>query len=374
MARFNMADLLGAQGKQPDISRWETTEIDLARLVPSPDNHYGIRDIEALAASIDETGLLHNLVVQEQGNGNYTIISGERRYHALLLLRRQTAPCLIIPKESATAKLQLLLANAMTRELTDYEKVMQAMELRGELTRLKKEYHTFSGRMRENVADVLGISSAQVGRWESIYKNLTPEQMDDFRDERIGISEAYELSCRKAKGATPKWAPKPTPPTGKSNREVLPPPTTIPQAPKTMMPPEVPSQVKVEEASHTREAEGSTAPSGKYGESNKSSEIAGVPDVLASMESVANTANPANPANTVINIAGETNHFERMTEYDEYGNADIIGVAGDEYYCELNFEQASIMTDAHNRLAAYEDTGKTPEEVAAWARGHESIY
>ena len=48
--------------------------------------------IEALALSIEEHGLLHNLVVYEDESGDgkkYTLLSGEKRYHAIELLIEQ---------------------------------------------------------------------------------------------------------------------------------------------------------------------------------------------------------------------------------------------------------------------------------------------
>jgi len=57
-----------------------------------------------------------------------------------------------------------------------------------------------------------------------------------------------------------------------------------------------------------------------------------------------------------------------LTERDEYGNADIIGVDSAELQLNLEFDELNRVTDALNRLAAYEDTGLTPEEVQKMAR------
>lgn len=46
--------------------------------------------------------------------------------------------------------------------------------------------------------------------------------------------------------------------------------------------------------------------------------------------------------------------MNRLTERDEYGNADIIP-----------FSETNPLTAALNKLAAYEDTGLSPEEIAA---------
>jgi len=55
--------------------------------------------------------------------------------------------------------------------------------------------------------------------------------------------------------------------------------------------------------------------------------------------------------------------MERLTEYDEYGNTDIIGVDSANFQLNLEFKEFNLVTDALNRLSAYEDTGLTPEEI-----------
>ena len=57
--------------------------------------------------------------------------------------------------------------------------------------------------------------------------------------------------------------------------------------------------------------------------------------------------------------------MNRLTERDEYGNADIIGVDSEDLQLNLDFEGFNRVTEALNRLAAYEDSGLEPEEVEA---------
>ena len=62
------------------------------------------------------------------------------------------------------------------------------------LQELKASGYKFKGRMREIVADMLNVSPAQMGRMESINKNLSPEFTEEFKGGNIGITTAYELS------------------------------------------------------------------------------------------------------------------------------------------------------------------------------------
>lgn len=55
--------------------------------------------------------------------------------------------------------------------------------------------------------------------------------------------------------------------------------------------------------------------------------------------------------------------MERLTERDEFGNADIIGVDSADLQLNLEYNEFNLVTSALNRLAAYEDTGLEPEEI-----------
>lgn len=67
--------------------------------------------------------------------------------------------------------------------------------------------------------------------------------------------------------------------------------------------------------------------------------------------------------------------MDRLTERDEYGNADIIALSDimPELYASLSFSETNALTDALNRLAAYEDTGLSPEEITAMKADNERL-
>lgn len=203
--KFDMRDILNQQSKDmASRPRADTGihSIPIDRIIPSPKNRYAVENIEALAADIEEKGLMHNLVVKEaDGGGMYELISGERRYRACKLLhdagneQYTRLPCRISGTGNpAMDELMLLAANATARELTDYEKVWQAGRIKELLLELKRSGHAFKGRMREIVADMLDVSPAQMGRMERIDKGLAPEAMEAFKNGDIGMVRAYELA------------------------------------------------------------------------------------------------------------------------------------------------------------------------------------
>jgi len=204
--KFSLKDFLNEQSLSAPEAEAGTgftiKNIPIEEIESSSTNIYGVRDIDELAASIEEMGLLHNLVVREKNaDGKYELISGERRFLACQLLYDNgnltyaTIPCKIEKHENDLQdELKLLYANATSRVLTDYEKTVQAACIKKVLQKMRAEGYKFQGRMREAVADILKISTSQMQIMESIENHLIPELKKEFETGAIGITAAYEYS------------------------------------------------------------------------------------------------------------------------------------------------------------------------------------
>lgn len=208
MAKFNMMDLLNNNSKEATepttekINKFKTIFINVDDLVPSSENFYSVDEqgIEELKDSIEAFGLQQNLVVKRIDNNKYEIIAGHRRYLALKKLYEegkeqfQHAPCKVENDEDAIRnKLILLITNSTARELTEYEKMQQAQKLK-ELLLEYKQHEKLPGRVREIVADILNVATSKIARMESISKNLSDDLKQEFKEENINISTAYEAS------------------------------------------------------------------------------------------------------------------------------------------------------------------------------------
>lgn len=200
MSKFNLSQLMNPESKKQSVA-FKIEHIPLDRIQPSPNNNYSVEDVGELKASIEMYGLQQNLVVRIKDDGSYELISGHRRLKAMKELRCEgnsdfeKAPCKIIKStDDIQAELQLILANSTTRILTDAEKTLQAARLHELLQKLQESGYQLTGRKREIVAQLMGVSSAQVQRMDSINKKLTPELKEEFSKEKINITTAYEMS------------------------------------------------------------------------------------------------------------------------------------------------------------------------------------
>lgn len=170
-------------------------EIDIEKLVPSQNNFYGIREIEQLAASIKESGLMHNLVVRKIDHDKYEILSGERRYRALKSLNVKKVPCQVKELNDIDSELLLIKANAEQRELTANEK-MEAVKRLEELYKKKRSNgeQIPKGKLRDIIGKDIGLSGTQVGRYQKIDKKVIESLKDNLDKGDITLTQAETLS------------------------------------------------------------------------------------------------------------------------------------------------------------------------------------
>lgn len=202
---FSILSTLNPQslpGEERAANEFVVEMIPLEEIEPNADNFYNTEDIEALAEDIKQNGLMHNIVVGKRGdNGQYTLISGERRYRAFTLLNSQgnagykTIPAVVDGEQNPLlVKLKLISANATARELSDYEKSEQAAQIEQIAKQLKQQGLELPGRARDITAQVLGVSPAQAGRLTRIAHDLVPEVKEKFAAGDIGVTEAYDVA------------------------------------------------------------------------------------------------------------------------------------------------------------------------------------
>ena len=214
-AKFNLTDLLNSRSKeleevsggqqekseagQQDNAPQQAEEnavvnIDVHDLVPSQENFYHVDD--ELKRSIELVGILQPLLVSRPENGKYRVIAGHRRRLAVLSLLEEGkeemrfVPC-VFKKEDVRDRLALIMANRF-RDKTDWEKMMEAIQAEELAKELKKEYG-LNGRTREVLAEITGTTEAQLGRYKSIYNNLSARLMKNFKGGIINVSVAVEL-------------------------------------------------------------------------------------------------------------------------------------------------------------------------------------
>lgn len=175
--------------------KFNLQELDINMLVPSDNNFYGIREIEELAESIRESGLMHNLVVRKKEDGKYEILSGERRYRALLSLNITKVPCQVKELNDVDSELLLIKANAEQRELTPTEKIETVNRLEKLYKQKKANGEEIpKGKLRDVIGKDIGLSGTQVGRYQKVDKKVIGPLKEKLDKGAITLNQAETLS------------------------------------------------------------------------------------------------------------------------------------------------------------------------------------
>ena len=93
MSQKIRTDLFGASADLPRI-----TELDVAKILPNPDQprkYFDEKSLHELADSIGTRGLLQPILVRVGEGDTYIVVAGERRYRAHKLLERPTIAAII---------------------------------------------------------------------------------------------------------------------------------------------------------------------------------------------------------------------------------------------------------------------------------------
>lgn len=201
-----MAFDLGAALKnvsRVDTGKEQITYLPISSLDSDPKNFYELRGIEELADNISVAGLQQPIRVRAgETPGRYTIVSGHRRLAAVKALAQEApekwtdVPCIIETDDASPAlqQLRLIYANANTRQLSSAEISDQASQVETLLYELKEEGYEFPGRMRDHVAEAVGVSRSKLARLKVIRDNLIPEFEESWRAGKISEGTAYRLA------------------------------------------------------------------------------------------------------------------------------------------------------------------------------------
>ena len=181
------------------ISRPENVPYD--KIEDNPDNIFSANDTEAeieqLASSIENMGLIHRPAVSAQEDGTYLILSGHRRVRAMRdFLHYETIPVEVYDNLSPEIESLIVYdANFVVRDnLTAEDKLvayetykdkLETMEENGELNNLLG----YNGSIKKYIADRLGVSERTIRRLKNVSENATAEEREEIRSGDKSIEE-----------------------------------------------------------------------------------------------------------------------------------------------------------------------------------------
>ncbi|MCG3690108.1 ParB/RepB/Spo0J family partition protein [Aliarcobacter butzleri] len=166
------------------------SELEITKVYPNPDQpRKSFIDIEELADTIKERGLLQPITVVKKDDG-YMIISGERRYKAHLFNEAKTIKAYILDATDEEVQELTLIENIQRNDLTDFEIANYIVGL----------WKTGRYEKKSDLAKKVGKSESYVSKAFSSL-NLDDEILEDITVNKkdISISVMDEISRVKDK-------------------------------------------------------------------------------------------------------------------------------------------------------------------------------
>lgn len=212
---FNLADMVNNRKKPTETENIsDTVYRDVFELEPSKDNFYSTdpEKLQGLKNSILLFGVMQDVLIEDV-DGKDRIISGHCRTMCCRMLVEEgheefrkinckyTKVNLNTEKfpedkdgkvEQLINKLGIIQANRF-REKTDWEKMKEAL-ITEEVIKELRDLVDLQGTTRKMVQATLGTSGTQLERYHAIQKKLSPELMQEFKNAKINISVARELT------------------------------------------------------------------------------------------------------------------------------------------------------------------------------------
>jgi len=182
--------------------------LPLEVLVPSPQPRKRFENLEALAESIREKGVLQPLLVRPLGDGRYAIVAGERRYRAARMAGLSEVPVRVVELSEKEARLLALVENLQREDLNPYEETVGVLALLSvDLGEPVEEVVGLPHRMQNEkrgkaTQNVLGSPEAR--RVEEVFKALGRMTWESFVQARLPLlSLPEDLKAALEEGAIP---------------------------------------------------------------------------------------------------------------------------------------------------------------------------
>lgn len=199
-------DLFGTDETRAEENHEKILQIPVSELHPFKDHPFKVRDdeeMEKMADSIREYGVLVPLLARPAPEGGYEIVSGHRRHHAAELAGIKEIPVIVREMDDDTAIIAMVDANLQRENIlpseraASYKMKLEAMKRRA--GRPSKENMSQVGthlRSDQQMAEEIGESRNQIQRYIRL-TNLTPELLEKVDQKEISFNPAVELSYLK---------------------------------------------------------------------------------------------------------------------------------------------------------------------------------
>ena len=183
-------------------------QLDPSRIDPSPYQErraFDVEQLNALAQSIRENGLLQPVTVRRYGN-RYQLIAGERRLRACMLAGIKRVPAVLSDPSDAQSAALGLLENIQRRDLDPFEQARGMQDILNMWGCSQAEAAKRLGLSQPTLANKLRLLQLSAAQQRFIVQNDLTERHarailrlpDALRDQALGYMASHKLTARAA--------------------------------------------------------------------------------------------------------------------------------------------------------------------------------
>lgn len=219
--------MMKSRRKSKQISGGQLLMIPQENIFPNPNQprkYFDYSELEGLAQSIRENGLLQPVTVRPREDFGYELISGERRLRAARIIGMKEIPCVISEADTEKSATLALIENLQRHDLSFFEEaraIENLMNICGlsqeEMAkRLGKAQSTLCNKLRilklpQDVCDLLEKNSMSERHARALLQlesaDLQRRAAQIVTDKRLTVAETERLVGRMVKNSTVKQKP-----------------------------------------------------------------------------------------------------------------------------------------------------------------------
>lgn len=175
--------------------------VSIENIYPSEYNPYNEFDaqndseiVRQLADSIAVQGLIEPIVLNKVSPDRYIILSGERRYKAIKMLKWKYVSSQVYDNiDTTTANLILHTSNLEVRDYTSGQKLIFYKDVKKILEQVKQD-GKLTCSMQKSLANMLHINERQVRKYERICNELSEDEQTQIINNEVSINSAYKTA------------------------------------------------------------------------------------------------------------------------------------------------------------------------------------
>ncbi len=174
----------------PDSNILEIATDDIKPNPNQPRTHFNEQDIEQLARSIKEHGILQPLLVSDKENGTYQLIAGERRWRAAKIANLEKVPALVRETNPQEILELALIENIQRADLSALEEAAAYQKLANDFQLTQQEIADRVGKSRTTITNTLRLLELP----DKIQKSLDNNEITEGHARALlGLSNAEDM-------------------------------------------------------------------------------------------------------------------------------------------------------------------------------------